>query len=255
VSVTALTLWQPWASLIAEGVKTIETRSWPAPAELIGQHIAIHAGQKFVPHHARGLGGFLAIPTITDPAYQGPQPCNPVTGRQRRIPKRAQTPTLFWPHTGPHARLREDKPEYSVSQHLPLGAIVATAQLVACVPIVAHRPDTTIAPYASAMDDGTVVARLHDASVEACPARYESADFGDFTPGRWAWLLDDIATTDTLCPWCGGFVADCIVCDGAGGCEPVPAKGRQRLWQWNPADNGSRERHAEAEHSGSEATS
>ena len=42
----ALTLYQPWASLIAHGVKTIETRSWAPPRRLIGQRIAIHAGRK-----------------------------------------------------------------------------------------------------------------------------------------------------------------------------------------------------------------
>ena len=42
----AITLWQPWASLIALGVKTIETRSWPAPKALIGGRIAIHAAKR-----------------------------------------------------------------------------------------------------------------------------------------------------------------------------------------------------------------
>ena len=42
----AITLHQPWASLIAERVKTIETRSWAPPASLIGQRIAIHAGKR-----------------------------------------------------------------------------------------------------------------------------------------------------------------------------------------------------------------
>ena len=44
----AITLHQPWASLIALGIKTVETRSWPAPARLIGQTIAIHAGKRAV---------------------------------------------------------------------------------------------------------------------------------------------------------------------------------------------------------------
>ena len=44
----AITLHQPWASLIALGVKTVETRSWPAPARLMGQTIAIHAGKRVV---------------------------------------------------------------------------------------------------------------------------------------------------------------------------------------------------------------
>ena len=42
----ALTLIQPWAALIASGVKLIENRTWRAPADLIGQRIAIHAGKK-----------------------------------------------------------------------------------------------------------------------------------------------------------------------------------------------------------------
>ena len=44
----ALTLHQPWASLIAHGVKTIETRSWAPPARVIGERIAIHAGKRVV---------------------------------------------------------------------------------------------------------------------------------------------------------------------------------------------------------------
>jgi len=39
--VKALSLWQPWASLIPAGIKLHETRSWPAPATIIGQRIAI----------------------------------------------------------------------------------------------------------------------------------------------------------------------------------------------------------------------
>ena len=44
----AITLHQPWASLIALGVKTVETRAWPAPARLVGQTVAIHAGKRVV---------------------------------------------------------------------------------------------------------------------------------------------------------------------------------------------------------------
>lgn len=43
-AVKALTLWQPWATLIADGRKRYETRSWPPPRRLIGRRIAIHAG-------------------------------------------------------------------------------------------------------------------------------------------------------------------------------------------------------------------
>lgn len=40
----AMTVKQPWASLIASGEKRIENRSWRPPAALIGERIAIHAG-------------------------------------------------------------------------------------------------------------------------------------------------------------------------------------------------------------------
>ena len=42
----ALTFHQPWAQLMVWGLKNIETRSWPAPGNLIGQRIAIHAGKR-----------------------------------------------------------------------------------------------------------------------------------------------------------------------------------------------------------------
>ena len=44
----AITLHQPWATLIALGLKKVETRSWPAPVRLLGQTFAIHAGKRLV---------------------------------------------------------------------------------------------------------------------------------------------------------------------------------------------------------------
>lgn len=42
-----ITLHQPWASWIAWGLKTIETRTHDRFAGLVGQRIAIHAGRAF----------------------------------------------------------------------------------------------------------------------------------------------------------------------------------------------------------------
>lgn len=42
----ALTLWEPWASLVAAGAKSHEWRIWPAPRSLIGKRVAIHAGAR-----------------------------------------------------------------------------------------------------------------------------------------------------------------------------------------------------------------
>lgn len=44
----AITLWQPWASLVAAGAKRFEFRSWPAPTHLVGRRVAIHAGARAV---------------------------------------------------------------------------------------------------------------------------------------------------------------------------------------------------------------
>jgi len=45
-SMHAITVWQPWATLIAEGFKPFEFRGWPAPPRLIGHRIGIHAGAR-----------------------------------------------------------------------------------------------------------------------------------------------------------------------------------------------------------------
>lgn len=45
-TVPALTIWQPWASLIMLGAKPYEFRGWPAPKNIRGQRIAIHAGAR-----------------------------------------------------------------------------------------------------------------------------------------------------------------------------------------------------------------
>lgn len=38
-----LSVWQPWASLLTLGIKSIETRCDPAPEALVGRRIALHA--------------------------------------------------------------------------------------------------------------------------------------------------------------------------------------------------------------------
>lgn len=47
-----LTIRQPFAWVIIEGLKDIENRSWRPPSDIIGQRIAIHAGKQW---HKQGL--------------------------------------------------------------------------------------------------------------------------------------------------------------------------------------------------------
>lgn len=44
----AITLYQPWASLVAIKAKPYEFRKWAAPQSVVGQRIAIHAGMRKV---------------------------------------------------------------------------------------------------------------------------------------------------------------------------------------------------------------
>src|SRR5579871_5814035 len=50
-----ISLWQPWASLVVLGHKTIETRSWPAPSSLIGKVIGIAATKVIKPEERQAF--------------------------------------------------------------------------------------------------------------------------------------------------------------------------------------------------------
>lgn len=95
-----ITLTQPWASLIAGGAKTIETRSWRTP----------HRGPLAI-HAAKGLGGIFPGAGEEDLDIL----CMADDWRE-----------AIWPGGAPDA----ERP----SAELPRGAIVATCELVAIVP-------------------------------------------------------------------------------------------------------------------------
>ncbi|WP_300701290.1 ASCH domain-containing protein [Bacteroides sp.] len=42
----AITIKQPWASLIVHGIKDIENRTWACPKKYIGQRVLIHASKR-----------------------------------------------------------------------------------------------------------------------------------------------------------------------------------------------------------------
>lgn len=186
----ALTIRQPWATLIALGVKTIETRSWRAPKALIGQRIAIHAGA------TRGSVFNVLKAAVRDLDSDAIALCN----------------ALYALDIEPI--------------DLPLGAIVATATLADCVPMVSWSPLNGPAAWAAHMipcEGSERLLLLRDAEMGAealridgpLPAEIDATDqlpLGDFQPGRWAWMLTDI---DQLL-------------------DPIPATGKQGVWEWKP---------------------
>ena len=71
----AISLWQPYASLIAAGVKTIETRGWAPPKDLTGQRIAIHAAKAIETSDVRGRERHrLIAAALDDPEWDGSIP-------------------------------------------------------------------------------------------------------------------------------------------------------------------------------------
>lgn len=61
-----ITLWQPWAQLIACGIKTIETRTHERFKNLQGQTILIHAGQKWDDDFFKLAGDFITENQVQD---------------------------------------------------------------------------------------------------------------------------------------------------------------------------------------------
>lgn len=170
----ALTLWQPWASLIDRGVKTIETRSWAAPRSLIGKRIAIHAAKR-------------------PPDVEGAQ-------RITRIGDWWIEDTGF----GTFTMHRDDS---DVEYPLPLGAVLSTAELVDCLPMIdSNDPVPMIGGFVYVDPD---FIQIHADADDSAPTYIEDQiPYGDFASGRWAWLLDDM---DPVYP-------------------PLPSTGRQGLW-------------------------
>lgn len=146
----AISLWQPWASFIAAGVKPYETRHWAPPVKLIGQHIAIHAAKR--------------RPTADDMAWARD-------------------------HLGSDVRI-------------DLGAVVCIAVLAGayqCAGIFRAPPRDFVKIARGVVGSQGGISIVLD-------------EYGDYSEGRWAWLLTDI---EPLRP-------------------PVPARGAQGFFEWQP---------------------
>lgn len=196
----AISLWQPWASLVAVGAKWIETRSWPTPYR---GRLAIHATANEKP-----IRDVWDAQAMLDPA------------------------AIHILNTLDQAFGWDDFTYKATAGSLPRGCVVATANLVGCVPFVgeASAPIRSAPSYIATFPEEAGEAEMHrgghwligvNLKSGGTPTRVEDQrPFGDFTPGRWAWLLDDIEPVD----------------------PPIPARGRQQLWTWaDPRASGSDE--------------
>lgn len=166
----ALTITQPYATLVAIGAKRIETRDWNT------RHrgpLAIHSSKGF-----SGVGGKRAFEALC--AQQ------PFASVLTEAGKRHYAPL----------RTLKDMVEH---EFMPRGFVIATCELVDCVPT---WPDwATQEPYFTGQNGD---------SVWHVPPSGNERAFGDYTPGRFAWLLDNVQPLS----------------------KPIAVTGQLGLWEW-----------------------
>lgn len=160
----ALTILQPWASLIASGAKRIETRCWKTNYR---GPIAIHAGKSCKPFHMN-----IAF---QEPFYSA---------------LKFQTGVML--DQGPEG---SDK---RILYPCP-GSVIAIAELVDCIKITERTTQI--------MTGKIVKAKLYGRYGKIIKGN--ELEFGDYEPGRYTWILTNIRKID-----------------------PMPAKGMQRIWEW-----------------------
>ncbi len=167
----ALTLTQPWATLVAIGAKKIETRSWPTNYR---GPLAIHAAKRF-PEEAQHLCFREPFRKILIAQYSFMQQGEIYLGKHK----------------------------------FPLGYVIAIGELVQCVQITETIQE--FINFDPKIFGKLLVVSPGDKTTIIIPPVGDEYYFGDYTPGRFAWILANIE----LLP------------------EPILAKGKLGLWEWD----------------------
>ncbi len=166
-----ITLTQPWATLVSIGMKMIETRSWSTKYR---GPLAIHAAKNF-PTEAQHL-------------------CFREPFRQILIGK------YGFMHGG----------EIYLGNHsFPLGVIIATCELTQCV-VIPEKP-TEFINYDPRAFGRLLVISPRDRTTVVIPPNEPELSFGDYTPGRYAWILANVKQLP----------------------NPIQVKGKLGLWEWD----------------------
>lgn len=148
-TIRAISLWQPWASLVALGLKQYETRHWMTDYQ---GPLAIHAAKRWT----KGQEDVLV-------------------DLARRF-----------------ERIREAFVFDGTLRPLPLGHIVC----------VGYLTDVKLTQW------------VYPYTTWDMPERQMEIAVGDWTPGRYAWKLEDVQRFE----------------------EPIPARGAQGFWNWQVPD-------------------
>lgn len=167
----AITIWQPWASLLAHRVKLHETRSWETAYR---GPIAIHAAAVKVPQVLK-----------------------------RCFPEEKDRTMFFDAVTKGLHECYTTEEIVHILEELPTGSVIATANLVGC-----HKITAIHGERARCFDNDPFIG-LGDGRTYT-PDDTEYA-LGNWENGRFAWEFSDMKLI-----------------------TPVPAKGKQGLWWWEP---------------------
>jgi ASCH domain. len=87
--------------------------------------------------------------------------------------------------------------EVDILQNLKFGKVIAIANLINCQLVAKGTYNMPSGMYEAILEDGQQIGG-------------NEIYFGDLSPDRYAWILDNVRRID-----------------------PVPAKGMQRIWEWN----------------------
>lgn len=150
-----LSLWQPWASLLVGGVKRVETRGWPIK----------HRGPLLI-HAAKRWDGSTARLCLGEPFRPALRACG-----------------IDIPPAG-HEFTHADVSAMKAGWNLPFGKVVGRVNVVEC-----YR--TGDVDFDAAGLDCTPRDPVWQYAAGKLRCWHEEKPFGDYSPGRFAFLCSD----------------------------------------------------------------
>lgn len=198
----AITIMQPYATLIMLGVKRFETRPAPPNGDMRPDGVrglpglAINAGERIAIH----AGTATTVKRRTRQVF-GDYEVENDTGRRGDPQLLLRGDKLAWPY------------------RLPMGALLGTVEVTRALPINTGA-DVEISAWTDLNNtvrdlEVCTLIGFTEAPNGALRADYEYDDlddqipYGDWQPGRWAWELANVERFD----------------------RPIPVKGKQGVWE------------------------